>query len=75
MVRSANGLQQPSITANRVIDGSATGDDGSEMQRGYIEAAYDCVILAVGFGEERSMLGVPFLSYWENDSLHQETRW
>lgn len=74
VVSGANSLQQPCLTANRVIDGSAAGEDGSDMQqRGYMEAAYDCVILAVGFGEERSMLGVPFLSYWENDSLHQET--
>ena len=31
-----------------------------------------CVILAVGFGVERTIDGVAFRSYWTNDSLHQE---
>jgi len=68
------GPQKPWLTANRVVDGVAAGDDTSGGNTpGYVEFSYDSVILAVGFGEERSVAGVPFLSYWENDSLHQET--
>lgn len=71
---SKSGPQRPWISANRVVDGNAVGDETSDgTTPGYREAAYDCIILAVGFGEERSVVGVPFLSYWENDSLHQET--
>jgi thioredoxin reductase len=33
---------------------------------------FKCVILAVGFGLERSLRGVPSRSYWTNDDLHQE---
>jgi hypothetical protein len=29
----------------------------------------DCVILAVGFGLERKLPGIPLLSYWENDNF------
>ncbi|HJP93632.1 MAG TPA: hypothetical protein VJ875_16860 [Pyrinomonadaceae bacterium] len=69
-----SGPQKPWLSANRVVDGVAAGDETSDGNTpGYVEFAYDCVILAVGFGEERSITGVPFLSYWENDSLHQET--
>jgi tetratricopeptide (TPR) repeat protein len=32
------------------------------------------VILAVGFGLERQVVGIPRLSYWDNDSLHQASR-
>jgi Pyridine nucleotide-disulphide oxidoreductase len=39
---------------------------------GEIRARFDCVILAVGFGIERTMEGVPGRSYWMNDELHQE---
>jgi hypothetical protein len=74
---------RPWLVANRVIDGGAPGEEGSSMYGtnppigggtglGFVERAYDAVILAVGFGEERAVDGVPFLSYWENDSLHQE---
>jgi hypothetical protein len=70
-----SGPQRPWLTANRVIDGNAAVDEvvDGKAPSGYLEFSYDCVILAVGFGEERSVSGVPFLSYWENDSLHQET--
>jgi hypothetical protein len=69
-----SGPQRPWLAANRVIDGNAAGDETADGKApsGYLEFSYDCVILAVGFGEERSVSGVPFLSYWENDSLHQE---
>jgi hypothetical protein len=71
---SKSGPQRPWLAANRVVDGSAAGDETSGgVTPGYMEFSYDCVVLTVGFGEEKSMLGVPFLSYWENDSLHQET--
>jgi hypothetical protein len=33
---------------------------------------YDVVVLAVGFGLERTLERVPGRSYWQNDSLHQE---
>jgi len=78
-------LQRPWLSANRVIDGGPETASGMPLPRharsnqqrhqeppGYIECAYDCIILAVGFGDERALSGVPFLSYWENDSLHQE---
>jgi hypothetical protein len=39
---------------------------------GQIRELFDCVILAVGFGLERTMGGVPSRSYWINDELHQE---
>lgn len=69
-----SGPQKPWLSANRVIDHAANGKDGANIATaGYVEFNYDCVILAVGFGEERSIADVPFLSYWENDSLHQET--
>jgi|GEM_PF-2675656 len=69
-----SGPQKPWLSANRVVDGIAAGDESSDgTTPGYVEFAYNCVVLAVGFGEERSIAGVPFLSYWENDSLHQET--
>lgn len=71
---SKSGPQKPWLSANRVVDGDAAGDEaGNGVNAGYVEFTYDCVILAVGFGEERAVVGVPFLSYWENDSLHQET--
>ncbi len=65
------GPQKPWLSANRIVDAVAKAGDATTA--GYVEFTYDCVILAVGFGEERSIPGVPFLSYWENDSLHQET--
>jgi len=70
---SKAGPQRPWIAANRVVDGAIAGDVAGDRTPGFIEEQYDCVILAVGFGEERSVAGVPFVSYWENDSLHQET--
>lgn len=33
------------------------------------EEHFDLVLLCVGFGLERQIDGVPFLSYWENDNL------
>ena len=35
---------------------------------------FDVVILAVGFGLERSTQGVPSLSYWDDDNLDQPQR-
>lgn len=35
------------------------------------EAEFDIVILTVGFGIERTMSPLPFVSYWRDDSLHQ----
>jgi hypothetical protein len=69
--QTKSGPQKPWLSANRVVDAAAKGNDITTA--GYVEFTYDCVILAVGFGEERSIAGVPFLSYWQNDSLHQET--
>jgi hypothetical protein len=81
------GLQRPWISANRIVDGTALSYNrlpresiphlmrmpASVPTQGFLELAYDCIILAVGFGDERALNGVPFLSYWENESLHQET--
>lgn len=36
---------------------------------GVFQDAFDVVILAVGFGLERTLPSIPFLSYWENDNL------
>jgi tetratricopeptide (TPR) repeat protein len=33
--------------------------------------SFDRVVLAVGFGEEKSLAGEAFRSYWQDDSLHQ----
>lgn len=33
------------------------------------QAAYDCVVVAVGFGLEQIVPSAPFLSYWENDNF------
>ena len=77
-------MQRPWISANRVADSGIFTEDRSARRwwivnwprsresPGYIERAYDCIILAVGFGDERTLNGVRFLSYWENDSLHEE---
>ena len=35
------------------------------------DGTFDAVILAVGFGIERTLPGVPPLSYWDDDSLDQ----
>jgi hypothetical protein len=65
---------RPSIAANRVVDGKAAGDETPDgTTPGYKQVSYDCVILAIGFGDERSVAGVSLQSYWESDSLHQET--
>ena len=69
VAKDKNGPLRPWLSANRQVDGPAGGDP----QPGFVEEPYDAVVLAVGFGEERPLAGVPFLSYWENDSLHQET--
>jgi hypothetical protein len=72
---SANGdASRPSLAANRVIDGRAVGDESRKGKDvpGYFEKSYDAIILATGFGDEREIAGVPLLSYWENDSFHQE---
>lgn len=37
----------------------------------FSDGVFRRVILAVGFGLERSMAPIPFRSYWEDDSLHQ----
>jgi len=36
---------------------------------------FDCVILAAGFGVEKSLGDVPLRTYWENDNLHQKMKW
>ncbi len=35
---------------------------------------FSCLILAVGFGPERTLDNVPIRTYWENDNLHQAVR-
>jgi predicted ATPase len=46
---------------------------GSSENR-YHNKAYDCVILAVGFGLERDLSSIQCRSYWEGDSLHEPVR-
>ena len=52
---------------DRAADGrpivAAHGPEGNHYE------PYDVVILAVGFGLERTLPPVPFLSYWENDNF------
>jgi len=40
-----------------------------EERRGNYERVCDCLILAVGFGLEKPLPSIPFLSYWENDNF------
>ncbi|WP_163787455.1 FAD-dependent oxidoreductase, partial [Myxococcus vastator] len=42
-----------------------------EWQPGYAPVACDAIILALGFGLEDNVPGVPFVSYWQNDDLDQ----
>lgn len=37
-------------------------------------AEFDCVIVAAGFGLENRYKNTDFLSYWQDDTLHQEVR-
>ena len=68
------GGYSPSLSANRLAVVDDIGANTSDISMpGYIERTYDAVILAVGFGNEQLLSGVQPLSYWENDSLHQET--
>src|SRR5688572_6648138 len=39
-----------------------------------IDETFDVIIMAVGFGLERTLETVPLRSYWLNDDLHQESR-
>jgi hypothetical protein len=74
MVPQRIGSPRPALTANRVVEGEAAGGEtAADPTPGFLEHAYDFVILAIGFGDEQELGGVPLLSYWENDSLHQET--
>jgi hypothetical protein len=41
----------------------------ADERRGNYEKACDCLILTVGFGLEKPLPSVPFLSYWENDNF------
>ena len=36
-----------------------------------LNRGFDLVILSLGFGIERTLLGVPLRSYWSSDDLHQ----
>jgi hypothetical protein len=56
------GIDGPWLRANRI-----SGDSGPTLH----VASYKCIVLAVGFGSERTLQNVAFKSYWENDSLHQ----
>jgi hypothetical protein len=40
-----------------------------DERRGNYEKACDFLILAVGFGLEKPLPSIPFLSYWENDNF------
>jgi len=41
------------------------------IARGKRVERYDAVILTVGFGVERDLAGVPVMSYWRDEPLHQ----
>ena len=41
---------------------------------GHRSGKFALAILAVGFGLERRIPGIPPLSYWDNDNLHQASR-
>ncbi|MFL5358174.1 FAD-dependent oxidoreductase [Archangium sp.] len=40
----------------------------------YVPDEFDAVVLAVGFGLEREVEGIEWLSYWDDDRLHQPHR-
>jgi hypothetical protein len=48
-------------------------EDLSGLLVGGIGRASDVIILATGFGTERTLVNVPFRSYWMSDALHQPT--
>jgi len=54
--------KRTSVKANRIYGSGPT----------LVDEEYDCVIIAVGFGMEKSMSNVSFRSYWDNDGLHRE---
>jgi hypothetical protein len=41
------------------------------VDRPFDQTEYDCVIVCVGFGKEKSFGGMHAPTYWENDALHQ----
>lgn len=54
--------KRTSVRANRIYGSGPT----------LVDEQFDCVIIAVGFGMEKSMSNVKFHSYWDNDGLHRE---
>lgn len=58
-------------TRPRTEDGKVKAEDQrrGDERRGNYEKDCDCLILSVGFGLERPLASVPFLSYWENDNF------
>jgi pyridine nucleotide-disulfide oxidoreductase len=49
--------------------GAASAPSAPPEASGIYRDVFDLVILAVGFGLERTLSSIPFLSYWENDNL------
>jgi hypothetical protein len=69
-VAAVEGGERPWLMANRLVTGQPAA-----LVPGHLTRSYQAIVLAVGFGQERHVLGVPALSYWENDNLHQEMTW
>lgn len=55
----------PRLTAHRLAGGKGATIHNDQ---------YRCIILAVGFGVERSLANTRSRSYWDNDHLHQPVR-
>jgi tetratricopeptide (TPR) repeat protein len=71
----------PERGAIEVVYGAEITDLGSGTPRrltwnapGHRSGKFALAILAVGFGLERRIPGIPPLSYWDNDNLHQASR-
>lgn len=55
------------FNTNVFIDGETP--DNALLSVGGTQTKFDLVVLCPGFGLERSVNGIPFISYWENDNL------
>lgn len=55
----------------RTEDGKVKVEEQRKVdeRKGNYEKDCDCLILSVGFGLEKPLSSVPFLSYWENDNF------
>jgi hypothetical protein len=64
---------QPNRKVNHI------SDDGGKPRIGinspFTSEKFDCVIIATGFGSERSFANVQVRQYWDVENLHQPVNW